>query len=82
MIFTDSNFCCGQLQIAMWFDKKVQSATTLQLRLHTGRVDVGGKVTAANIMIATGSVPFVPSGIPIDGKTASRLMSLQPFLIA
>ena len=36
-----------------------------------GRVDVGGEVTAKNIMIATGSVPFVPPGIPIDGKTVS-----------
>eukprot|EP00892_Ulva_mutabilis_P006293 jgi/Ulvmu1/4035/UM019_0012.1 len=34
-----------------------------------GRVDVGGTVTSANIIIATGSVPFVPPGIDIDGKT-------------
>lgn len=34
-----------------------------------GRVDIGGEVKAKNIMIATGSVPFVPPGIPIDGKT-------------
>jgi len=34
-----------------------------------GRVDVGGEVTAEHIVIATGSVPFVPPGIPIDGKT-------------
>lgn len=34
-----------------------------------GRVDVGGTVTGAHIMISTGSVPFVPPGIPIDGKT-------------
>lgn len=34
-----------------------------------GRVDVGGKVTGKHIMIATGSVPFVPPGIPIDGQT-------------
>lgn len=27
-----------------------------------GRVDVGGEVTAKNIIIATGSVPFVPPG--------------------
>lgn len=43
-----------------------------------GRVDVGGTVTARDIMIATGSVPFVPPGIPIDGKTVScpdKLMS-------
>lgn len=34
-----------------------------------GRVDVGGTVTGRDIIIATGSVPFVPPGIPIDGKT-------------
>ncbi len=34
-----------------------------------GRVDVGGSVTAKDIIIATGSVPFVPPGIQIDGKT-------------
>ncbi|WIA13320.1 hypothetical protein OEZ85_006903 [Tetradesmus obliquus] len=34
-----------------------------------GRVDVGGQVTAKDVIIATGSVPFVPPGIPIDGKT-------------
>jgi dihydrolipoamide dehydrogenase len=34
-----------------------------------GRVDVGGTVTAKNIIISTGSVPFVPPGIQIDGKT-------------
>ena len=39
-----------------------------------GRVDVGGDVTAKDIMIATGSVPFVPPGIPIDGKTVSILI--------
>lgn len=38
-----------------------------------GRVDVGGEVTAKDIMIATGSVPFVPPGIPIDGKTVRVL---------
>ncbi len=27
-----------------------------------GRVDVGGEVTARDIIIATGSVPFVPPG--------------------
>lgn len=27
-----------------------------------GRVDVGGEVTAKDIIIATGSVPFVPPG--------------------
>ncbi len=34
-----------------------------------GRVDVGGSLTARDIIIATGSVPFVPPGIKIDGKT-------------
>lgn len=34
-----------------------------------GRIDVGGTVTARDIIIATGSVPFVPPGIEIDGKT-------------
>lgn len=34
-----------------------------------GRVDVGGTATAKNIIIATGSVPFVPGGIEVDGKT-------------
>lgn len=27
-----------------------------------GRVDVGGEVTAKDIIISTGSVPFVPPG--------------------
>ncbi|KAI7839906.1 hypothetical protein COHA_006386 [Chlorella ohadii] len=34
-----------------------------------GRVDVGGTATARDIIIATGSVPFVPGGIEVDGKT-------------
>jgi len=34
-----------------------------------GRTDVGGQVTAKNIIIATGSVPFVPPGIEIDNET-------------
>lgn len=34
-----------------------------------GRVDVGGKIKAKDIIIATGSVPFVPPGIEIDHKT-------------
>lgn len=34
-----------------------------------GRVDVGGEVKAKDVIIATGSVPFVPPGIPVDGKT-------------
>lgn len=47
---------------------KLKDDHTVQYNLP-GRVDVGGEVTAKNIMIATGSVPFVPPGIPIDGKT-------------
>lgn len=47
-------------------DSKLQSGTPARV---AGRVDVGGTVTARNIIIATGSVPFVPPGIPIDGKT-------------
>lgn len=34
-----------------------------------GRVDIGGTITGKNIILATGSVPFVPPGIQIDGKT-------------
>jgi dihydrolipoamide dehydrogenase len=34
-----------------------------------GRVDIGGRITGKDILIATGSIPFVPPGIPIDGKT-------------
>eukprot|EP00803_Ostreobium_quekettii_P009717 evm.model.scf_343.7 EVM.evm.TU.scf_343.7 scf_343:49724-51340(+) len=34
-----------------------------------GRVDVGGEASARDFIIATGSVPFVPPGIPIDGTT-------------
>ena len=50
-----------------------RTATTYMLTwlrpVVAGRVDIGGTVTAKNIIIATGSVPFVPPGIPIDGKT-------------
>lgn len=42
-----------------------------------GRVDVGGEVTAKDIMLATGSVPFVPPGIPIDGKTVCNIKPEQ-----
>lgn len=34
-----------------------------------GRVDVGGTITAKNIIVATGSIPFVPPGITVDNKT-------------
>ena len=46
-----------------------------------GRVDVGGSVTARYIIIATGSVPFVPPGIPIDGKTVSTLTPMFSLLL-
>ena len=45
--------------------------------MSTGRVDVGGTVTAQDVMIATGSVPFVPPGIPIDGKTVRMRLNEQ-----
>jgi hypothetical protein len=32
-----------------------------------GRVDVGGQVTAKDVIIATGSVPFVPPGVCVWG---------------
>ena len=35
-------------------------------------------MTAKNIMIATGSVPFVPPGIPIDGKTVQSYPTPAP----
>lgn len=47
---------------------KLVGPNTLSYALP-GRVDVGGTVTAKDIIIATGSVPFVPPGIPVDGKT-------------
>eukprot|EP01025_Chloroclados_australasicus_P006472 TRINITY_DN12087_c0_g3_i3.p1 TRINITY_DN12087_c0_g3~~TRINITY_DN12087_c0_g3_i3.p1 ORF type:complete len:433 (-),score=61.09 TRINITY_DN12087_c0_g3_i3:129-1427(-) len=47
---------------------KLEDTHTISYGLP-GRVDVGGQVTAENVIIATGSVPFVPPGIPIDGKT-------------
>lgn len=34
-----------------------------------GRVDIGGTATADNIMLATGSTPFVPPGVETDGST-------------
>ncbi|KDD76600.1 hypothetical protein H632_c166p0, partial [Helicosporidium sp. ATCC 50920] len=34
-----------------------------------GRVDVGGSATFKHAIIATGSAPFVPPGIELDGKT-------------
>lgn len=47
---------------------KLTGPNTIEYNLP-GRVDIGGTVTARDIIIATGSVPFVPPGIPIDGKT-------------
>ena len=49
---------------------KLTGPNTVKYNLP-GRVDVGGEATAKDIMLATGSVPFVPPGIPIDGKTVS-----------
>lgn len=38
-----------------------------------GRIGFSDKtVTARNIIIATGSVPFVPPGIEVDGEHAGR----------
>ena len=38
-----------------------------------GRIGFSDKtVTTRNIIIATGSVPFVPPGIEVDGKHVSR----------
>lgn len=54
---------------------KLTAPHTIKYNLP-GRVDVGGEVTAKDIMLATGSVPFVPPGIPIDGKTVSPLCCL------
>ena len=43
-----------------------------------GRVDVGGTVTAKNIIIASGSVPFVPPGaLPRVGATAHLHVDLE-----
>lgn len=47
---------------------KLVAPHTVQYGLP-GRVDVGGTVTGKDIIIATGSVPFVPPGVTIDGKT-------------
>lgn len=59
-----------------WLDVHLSSGQHMGLGIvykfciaRAGRVDVGGTVTARDIIIATGSVPFVPPGIPIDGKT-------------
>lgn len=46
-----------------------------------GRVDVGGEVTAKNIMIATGSVPFVPPGANLLKFIASVLLRQSLFLV-
>lgn len=47
-----------------------------------GRVDVGGEVTAKNIMIATGSVPFVPPGPKSKILLLVRLQLYISLLIA
>ena len=36
---------------------------------YPSRPEEGGQITAKNIIIASGSTPFVPPGIEVDGKT-------------
>ncbi|KAK1278905.1 hypothetical protein QJS04_geneDACA007112 [Acorus gramineus] len=39
-------------------------------RVKYGKIGLSGtEITAKNIIIATGSIPFVPNGIEVDGKT-------------
>lgn len=45
-----------------------------------GRVDVGGEVTAENIIIATGSVPFVPPGKILSQSCSLCAIVLFPVL--
>ena len=68
--------------ILEWLQKGPGAYTSLGMCIDgshgfTGRVDVGGTVTAKDIIIATGSVPFVPPGIPIDGKTVRSRVALR-----
>jgi pyruvate/2-oxoglutarate dehydrogenase complex dihydrolipoamide dehydrogenase (E3) component len=42
-----------------------------------GRVDVGGQVTAKDVIIATGSVPFVPPGVLSRRGTAAAVEAVQ-----
>lgn len=56
---------------------KLTGAHTISYGLP-GRVDVGGTATARDIIIATGSVPFVPGGIEVRGsKEGLRRRFLQ-----
>lgn len=43
-----------------------------------GRVDVGGQVTAKDVIIATGSVPFVPPGARGRKRPPSCLAATEP----
>lgn len=43
-----------------------------------GRVDVGGQVTAKDIIIATGSVPFVPPGARAGTRSSAAACSTRP----
>jgi pyruvate/2-oxoglutarate dehydrogenase complex dihydrolipoamide dehydrogenase (E3) component len=52
-------WCC--LQDILIGQAKFVDSHTVKYGLP-GRVDVGGQVTAKDIIIATGSVPFVPPG--------------------
>ena len=67
--------CCALLQDILVGSAKLTGPHSIKYNLP-GRVDVGGEVTAKDIMLATGSVPFVPPGIPIDGKTVSNMACL------
>ena len=72
--------CCTLLQDILVGSAKLTGPHSIKYNLP-GRVDVGGEVTAKDIMLATGSVPFVPPGIPIDGKTVSNMADhILPYL--
>lgn len=72
--------CCALLQDILIGSAKLTGPHSIKYNLP-GRVDVGGEVTAKDIMLATGSVPFVPPGIPIDGKTVSDMAyHILPYL--
>jgi pyruvate/2-oxoglutarate dehydrogenase complex dihydrolipoamide dehydrogenase (E3) component len=47
-----------------------------------GRVDVGGTVTAKNIIIATGSVPFVPPGEAAAGGSCRGMAGSPRFRVS
>ena len=46
-----------------------------------GRVDVGGTVTAKDIIIASGSVPFVPPGVTIAAEGHAHATGRQTFAV-